>query len=166
MKLVYQYMAIVFTFPPTSNHLHPLQVDNSRLVVNEDDNVKSGLKGVTELSLDVNFWSRRKDLEDTHLFNDRPHSTEGTVCPLRHHIFLVHSQYTESLSRRCAILFDDLPTMSQLRFNVSKLSAVHKSVKRMRPSSWLNDKLSVSIGLRGRIISTRKPSLGFNLARR
>ena len=32
---------------PTSNHLHPLQVENcdrnSRLVVDEDDNVKSGL---------------------------------------------------------------------------------------------------------------------------
>ena len=36
MKLVYQYMVIVFTFSPTSNHLHPLQVENcgsnSRLV--------------------------------------------------------------------------------------------------------------------------------------
>ena len=48
MKLVYQYMAILFTFSPTSNHLHSLQVENcdsnSRLVVDEDDNVKSGLK--------------------------------------------------------------------------------------------------------------------------
>ena len=48
MKLVYQYMAIFFAFSPTSNHLHPLQVENcdsnSRLVVDEDDNVKSGLK--------------------------------------------------------------------------------------------------------------------------
>ena len=52
MKLVYQYMAIFFTFSPTSNHLHPLQVDNcdsnSRLVVDEDDNVKSGWKGLKE----------------------------------------------------------------------------------------------------------------------
>ena len=44
-------MAILFTFSPTSNHLHPLQVENcdssSRLVVDEDDNVKSGLKGLT-----------------------------------------------------------------------------------------------------------------------
>ena len=44
MKLVYQYMAIFFNFPPTSSHLHPLQVDNcdsnSRLVVDEDDNDK------------------------------------------------------------------------------------------------------------------------------
>ena len=43
-------MAISFTFSPTSNHLHPLQVENcdsnSRLVVDEDDNVKSGLKGL------------------------------------------------------------------------------------------------------------------------
>ena len=44
MKLVYQYMAIFFNFSPTSNHLHPLQVENcdsnSRLVVDEDDNGK------------------------------------------------------------------------------------------------------------------------------
>ena len=50
MKLVYQYMTIFFTFPPTSNNLHLLQVENcdsnSRLVVDEDDNVKSGLKGL------------------------------------------------------------------------------------------------------------------------
>ena len=50
MKLVYQYMAIFFSFSPTSNHLHPLQVENcnsnSRLVVDEDDNVNSGLKGL------------------------------------------------------------------------------------------------------------------------
>ena len=44
MKLVYQYMAIFFTFSPTSNHRHPLQVENC--VVDEDDNVKSGLKGL------------------------------------------------------------------------------------------------------------------------
>ena len=43
-------MAIVFIFSPTSNHLHPLHVENcdsnSRLVLNEDDNVKLGLKGL------------------------------------------------------------------------------------------------------------------------
>ena len=37
-------MAVFFNFSPTSNHLHPLQVENcdrnSRLVVNEDDNGK------------------------------------------------------------------------------------------------------------------------------
>ena len=42
MKLVYGYMVIFFNFSPTSNHLHPLQVENcdsnSRLVVDEDDN--------------------------------------------------------------------------------------------------------------------------------
>ena len=41
IKLVHQYMVIFFTFSPTSNHLHPLQVENcdsnSRLVVDEDD---------------------------------------------------------------------------------------------------------------------------------
>ena len=55
MKLVYQYIAICFTFSPTSNHLHSLQVENcdsnSRLVVNEDDNVKSGLKGLNGRNL-------------------------------------------------------------------------------------------------------------------
>ena len=44
MKLVCKFMAIFFTFSPTANHLHPLQVENcdsnSRLVVDEDDNVK------------------------------------------------------------------------------------------------------------------------------
>ena len=44
MELFYQYMAILFKFSPTSNHLHPLEVDNcdsnSRLVVDEDDNGK------------------------------------------------------------------------------------------------------------------------------
>ena len=41
-------MAIFCIFPPTSNHLHPLQVDhcdsNSRLVVDEDDNGKLRLE--------------------------------------------------------------------------------------------------------------------------
>ena len=45
-------MAIFFTFSPTSNHLHSLQVENcdsnSRLVVDEDDNVKSDLKGLKD----------------------------------------------------------------------------------------------------------------------
>ena len=39
-------MAIFIIFSPTSNHLHPLQVENcdsnSRLVVDEDDNDKLG----------------------------------------------------------------------------------------------------------------------------
>ena len=39
MKIFYQYMAIFLNFPPTSNHLHPVQVENcdsnSRLVVDE-----------------------------------------------------------------------------------------------------------------------------------
>ena len=42
MQLAYQYIAIFFNFSTTSNHLHPLQVENcdsnSRLVVDEDDN--------------------------------------------------------------------------------------------------------------------------------
>ena len=55
MKLAYQYMAIFFTFPPTSSHPNPLQVENcdsnSRLVVDEDDNGNSGFKGLMVLSL-------------------------------------------------------------------------------------------------------------------
>ena len=50
IKLFYQYMKIFFNFPPTSNHLHPLQVENcdsnSRLLVNEDDNGKFRLERV------------------------------------------------------------------------------------------------------------------------
>ena len=44
MKLITQYMAIFLNFSPSSNHLHPLQVENcdsnSWLVVDEDDNGK------------------------------------------------------------------------------------------------------------------------------
>ena len=50
LKLIYQYMAIFFNFPPTSNHLHPLQVENcgsnSRL---KDDNGKFRLERVKAL---------------------------------------------------------------------------------------------------------------------
>ena len=51
MKLVYQYMAIFNNFSPTSNHLYPLQVENcdsnSWLLVDEDNNGKFRLKGLT-----------------------------------------------------------------------------------------------------------------------
>ena len=44
MKLVHQYMAIFFTFPPTLNHHHPLQVENCGsnlwLVMDGDDSGK------------------------------------------------------------------------------------------------------------------------------
>ena len=44
MKLDYQIMAIFLNFYTTSNHLHPLQVENcdsnSRLVGDKDDNGK------------------------------------------------------------------------------------------------------------------------------
>ena len=50
MKLFYQYMANFFNFSPTSNHLHPLQVENcdsnSRLVVDEDDNGQFRLENI------------------------------------------------------------------------------------------------------------------------
>ena len=52
MKVFYPYMAIFFTFSPTSNHPHPLQVENccrnSRLVMDEDDNGKIRLEGINE----------------------------------------------------------------------------------------------------------------------
>ena len=45
-----KYMVIFFNFSPTSNHLHPLQVEhcgsNSRFVVDEDDNGKFRLERV------------------------------------------------------------------------------------------------------------------------
>ena len=47
-------MVIFFNFPPTSSHLHPLQVENcdsnSRLVVDEDDNGKFRLERVKALN--------------------------------------------------------------------------------------------------------------------
>ena len=50
MKLVYQYIPIFFNFYTTSNHLHPLLVENcdsnSRLVVDGDDNCKFRLKKI------------------------------------------------------------------------------------------------------------------------
>ena len=48
MKSFYEYTVVFFNLSPISNHLHPLQVKNCDsnlwLVVDEDDNVKSGLK--------------------------------------------------------------------------------------------------------------------------
>ena len=59
MKLIYQYMAIFFTFSPTSNHLHPLQVENcdsnSRLVVDEDDNGKFRLERVKPVTANHDY---------------------------------------------------------------------------------------------------------------
>ena len=46
MKLFYQYMAIFINFSPTISHLYLLQVENSGLVVDEDDNSKFRLERV------------------------------------------------------------------------------------------------------------------------
>ena len=50
IKLFYEYIVIFFNLSPTSNNLHPLQVENcdsnSRLVVGEDDNGKLRLERV------------------------------------------------------------------------------------------------------------------------
>ena len=72
-------MVIFFNFLTTSNHLHPLQVENcdsnSPLVVDEDDNVKSDLRlqEIQRMVEDVIFrrvillqnrgWPRRKKEE-------------------------------------------------------------------------------------------------------
>ena len=49
--------------PHASSHLHPLQVDNcdsnSRLVVDEDDNVKSGLKGLSSIVDNIRFYLQK-----------------------------------------------------------------------------------------------------------
>ena len=62
IKLVYQYMEILFNFSPTSNHLHPLQVENcdsnSRLVVGEDDNGKFRLERVNTHFTKLIFFKR------------------------------------------------------------------------------------------------------------
>ena len=52
MKQVYQYMAIFYYFQTTSNHLHPLQVENcdsnSQLVVDVGDNGEFRLERVKQ----------------------------------------------------------------------------------------------------------------------
>ena len=68
MKLVYQYMTNFSTFSTTSNHFHPLQVENcdsnSRLVVGGNDNgkfrierVKSKLSGYWNLKVNEMKWN-------------------------------------------------------------------------------------------------------------
>ena len=69
MKLVYQFMAIFLIFPTTSNHLYPLEVEicdsNSRLVVDEDDNVKSGLKGSRTTGHRLRRWPNLNTIDST-----------------------------------------------------------------------------------------------------
>ena len=65
LKLFYQYMAIFFNLPPTSSHLHPLQVENcgsnSRIVVDEDDNCKFRLERVKPSRSKHHFASLNDD---------------------------------------------------------------------------------------------------------
>ena len=62
MKLVYQLLIIFFNFQTTSNHLHPLQVENcgsnSRLVVDEDDYGELRLEWVnpSDINLITGFY--------------------------------------------------------------------------------------------------------------
>ena len=68
MKLVYQYMAILIIFSLTSNQLHPLQVRNSRLVVDEDDNGKLRLERVNHFSAWTDFrWQNMTSKVDPAL---------------------------------------------------------------------------------------------------
>ena len=64
MKLVHQYMyiAIFVNFSPTSNHHHPLQVENcdsnSRLVVDEDDHGKFRLERINKCTLSFTLMTQ------------------------------------------------------------------------------------------------------------
>ena len=80
MKLVYQYMAIFFTFSPTSNHFQPLQVENcdsnSRLVVDEDDNGKFRMERVKNVHFYPaeavsRYWDPQLQVDEnySHLIN-------------------------------------------------------------------------------------------------
>ena len=70
MKLVNQYITFFFNFSTTSNHLHPLQVENcdsnSRLVVNEYDNGKFRVERVKPrksfFSLKISVVLRNTDI--------------------------------------------------------------------------------------------------------
>ena len=79
MQLVYQYMAIFFNFSPTSNHLHPLQVENcdsnSRLVVDEDDNGKFRVERVNEVLI-------LKRLKLDYVLRIQQHSSWFKCCPM------------------------------------------------------------------------------------
>ena len=63
IKLVYQFMAIFFNFYTTSNHLHPLQVENcdsnSRLVVDEDDNGKLRARILVQVTINRRLLTGR-----------------------------------------------------------------------------------------------------------
>ena len=76
MKLVYQYLVIFCNFETTSNHLHPLQVENcdsnSRLVVGKNDNDKFRLERVNPLIYSLFYFVLAK-LVKTIFF----HSQEG-----------------------------------------------------------------------------------------
>ena len=87
MKLFYQYMAIFFNFSLTSNHFHPLQVENcdsnSRLVVDEDDYGKLRLERVNGLvKQSKNDYSRAQlwMLRQILMSKDSPRSERIQKC--------------------------------------------------------------------------------------
>ena len=72
MKLVYKYVVIFLNFQTTSNHLHPLQVENcdsnSRLVVDEDDKGKLRLERVNlHVCQTRTFEAEALNLQDYHM---------------------------------------------------------------------------------------------------
>ena len=82
MKLIDPYIVIFFNFSPTSNHLHPLQVENcdsnSRLVVDEDDNGKPRLERVmwVKFKKRYNFAGKGLDQCQRRWDNIEPAPTE------------------------------------------------------------------------------------------
>ena len=71
MKLLYEYMVIFFNSSSTSGHFHPLQVENcdnnSRLVVDEDDNGKFRLERVI-LFVSIFQWRKMSWFNDISQF--------------------------------------------------------------------------------------------------
>ena len=95
MRLVYQYMAIFINFSLTSNHFHPLQVENcgsnSRLVVDENDNGKLRLERVKQLRTTLMSDSMLPG-GNTKLCLSNNHLTGGCFQPQLQQILLFKPQ--------------------------------------------------------------------------
>ena len=79
-------MAISFNFSPTSNHLHPLQVENcdsnSRLVVDDDDNGKFRLERVNPYNAEIFVYKpwRRKGVFQFESIINVPGTSFCFIC--------------------------------------------------------------------------------------
>ena len=100
MKLVYQYMAILFNFKNTSNHLHPLQIgncdSNSRLVEDEDDHGKLRLERVKTFTL---ASCCKSYYLQTPAFYFPCHERHGILYQ-RQHIISIHSYMFPTLRKK------------------------------------------------------------------